>query len=598
MIRCSNNLSIQIIFVRAILFVFLFALHCKFTTAQLPVYAEFDQSTLKGTPGYFRIARTYKGQWWFLDPENKPFYYKGVCAINRAGTPGGRRADPGPYAATVDKKYNYQAGVDSFISACIGKIKELNFNALGAWTTEEFFNTNVPFTEIIEFFKEGPFLPSVNGKNPLPDIFHPAWLIAADRKARVLCFPLRYSKWLVGYFTDNEIGFGKADDFGFDPGFNAGQFDFSLLRIVLGMNTGEPAFELAWNFVLNRHNNSFAELSEAWQISVSSKEDVKTLNTLKIPIPGNSYREDAQAFVELYAKNYFEIANQSIRRYDPNHLILGCRFGAPPPAYVLDALLPYTDVISVNNYQPILYERYDTVYQYTGLPLLIGEFSWNTDLYKKVPLPNETAPLSMKDRMFERGQATLLRTALHPGIIGYTWYRWVQGTSTGNNYYDGIVNYGDSLEMHATMLKKINSILETVRAENADSQWKDAPATTGEFTLFFEYLRPDWTHYIRFSIQNNKPDPMVYGWQMSGKVLAYSQIKNHYFIKLNIDFKELTARNQTFESGKGIYELDLFRNGEKFYGRFKGNFNGEMMEGKVKAFFFPPVNPNFKQNGL
>lgn len=596
MIRYRSIISMQVIVTRVILFGFLFAIRCYDITAQTPNYTEFDQSTIKGTPGYFRVAKTFQGQWWFLDPENKPFYYKGICAVNRAGTPGGRRANPGAYAKTVDKKYNYQVSSDSFVKACLRKIYDLNFNALGAWTTEEFFNYNVPFTEIIEFFKEGPFLPSVNGKNSLPDIFHPAWHIAADRKARALCSPLRYSKWLVGYFTDNEIGFGKADDFGFDVGFNAGQFDFSLLRIVLGMNPGEPAFEFAWDFILDRHNNSFNELSAAWQIDISTKEDVKTLNALKKPIPGKSYHEDAQAFVELYAKKYFEIAYQCIRRYDPNHLILGCRFGSPPPKCVLDAILPYTDVISVNNYQPILYERYDTVYQYTGLPLLIGEFSWNTDLYKKVPLPNETVPLTLKDRMFERGSTTLLRTALHPGIIGYTWYRWVQEASTENIYYDGIVNYGDSLEMHAAMLQKINSILETVRVENAEGEWKNTPITTGEYTLFFEYLRPDWFHFIRFSIKNNRPNSLVYGWQMSGKILAFSQIKNHYHIKLSIDFKESAARNKTFESGKGVYELDLVRNGEKFYGQFKGNFNGKAMEGKVRAFFFPPVKPTFPQN--
>ena len=92
----------------------------------------------------------------------------------------------------------------------------------------------VPFTEIMEFFKEAPFLPQAGNKRGLPDIFDPKWVVAIDKNARALCSPLRYSKDLIGYFTDNEIGFGKADDFGLDPGFQAGQFDFSLLRLVLG----------------------------------------------------------------------------------------------------------------------------------------------------------------------------------------------------------------------------------------------------------------------------------------------------------------------------------------------------------------------------
>ncbi len=551
---------------------------------------KFDPATIKGAPGFFRAAKSTEGQWWFLDPDNKPFYYRGICAVNRAGTAGGRRANPGLYAVTIDKKYNYQASPDQFVDACKTKLLGLNFNAYGAWATEEFFNKDVPFTEIIEFFKEGPFLPSVNEKQGLPDIFNPEWIVAADKKTRALCSPLRNSKMLVGYFTDNEIGFGKADDFGLDLGFQAGQFDFALLRLVLGMKSGEPAFEFAWNYLLNRHNNSFKELSGAWQVNISSKDDIRKLNDSKTPIPGKAFNEDAQAFVELYAQRYFELASKLIRRYDPNHLILGCRFGAPPPTYVLDAIKPWTDVISANNYQPILYERYDTVYQYTQLPILIGEFSWNTDLYKKVPLPGETGkPLSMKNRMFEKGKSTLTRTAMHPGIIGYTWYRWVQGTCTEEKYYDGIVNYGDSLEMHSAELQQLNATLEGVRLNAATSRWENKPVQNGEFTLFFESLRPGWTHYLRFAVNSGKPGGVVNGWKMSGKVLKYAFKNNTLQIKIEIDFEDASNINKTYEGGKGIYDVSLSRNNEKFYGNFKGTYNGKPVMGKVKAFYFPEM---------
>ncbi|NJO68472.1 MAG: hypothetical protein HC830_03640, partial [Bacteroidetes bacterium] len=501
--------------------------------SQLPGFSNFDKSTVRGTPGFYRVAKTIQGAMVVSRNQRTQLFYRGICAVNRAGTAGGRRANPGPYAVTIDKKYNYQESPDAFIKACNDKLLQLNFNAWGAWATEEFFNKDMPFTEIIEFFKEGPFLPSVNQKQGLPDIFHPDWLVAADKKTRALCSPLRDSKLLIGYFTDNEIGFGKTDDFGLDLGFTAGQFDFALLRLVLGMNTGEPAFEYAWNFLLNRYHNSFQELSDAWKVPIGSKDDIRRLNETKAAIPGKSFSDDAQAFVELYAHRYFELTSKLIRRYDPNHLILGCRFGSPPPTYVLDAIKPWTDVISGNNYQPILYERYDTVYEYTGCPILIGEFSWNTDLYKKVPLPFEADnPLTMKNRMFERGKNTLLRTAVHPGIVGYTWYRWVQGTCTDEKFYDGIVNYGDSLEMHAAELKDLNLALEKARINAAIHRWENMPAVNGEFTLFFEFLRPGWNHFLRFTMVEGKPSGTLNGWKMSGKVLKYANKKDVYSIKI------------------------------------------------------------------
>ena len=552
--------------------------------------AQKSMQNIKGTEGYFRIGKSTQGQWWFLDPENKPFYYRGVCAVNRAGAAGGRNAKPKKYAITVDKKYDYLTSPDSFVNACINKMNSLGFNALGAWATEEFYNKGLPFTEILEFFKEPPFLPSLTNKEGLPDIFHPDWLVAIDRKARALCSPLRTSKQLIGYFTDNEIGFGKADDFGLDLGFNAGQFDFSLLRQILGMKTGEPSFEIAWDFILKRHDNSFEKLSDAWMVKISKKEDIKQLNDSKTSFPGKEFNEDAKAFVKLYADRYFELAYKTIRRYDPNHLVLGCRFGAPPPTDILDAIMPWTDVISANNYQPILYERYDTIYKYSGLPLLIGEFSWNTDLYKKVPFQDEsTQSLSVKERMFKRGKATLERMALHDGIVGYTWYRWVQGTCTDEKFFDGVVNYDDSLEMHSTELKKVNTEMESLRLNASSQRWESTPIADGEMTLFFDQLRPEWTQYLRVSFQGGNPQGAAIGWNMNGIISKYILKKNNLSMKLELTFADASAYNKVFEAGKGIYEISVNRSGEKFYGTFKGNYKGKAISGKVKAFYFPNI---------
>jgi hypothetical protein len=225
------------------------------------------------------------------------------------------------------------------------------------------------------------------------------------------------------------------------------------------------------------------------------------------------------------------------------------------------------------------------------MPILIGEFSWNTDLYKKVPLATETVkPLTVKSRMFERGSSTIYRTALHPGIVGYTWYRWVQGTCTDEKFYDGIVNYGDSLEMHSAELQGLNPALEKARIKAATHRWEGLPAVNGEFTLFFEHLRPEWNHFLRFTLNESKPAGSLNGWKMDGKVLKYSNKKEVYSIEIEVDFEDASSVNKIYEGGKGIYDLTLTRKGEKFYGFFKGTYNGKPVSGKGKAFFFPELN--------
>ena len=557
----------------------------NFTIAQ-PL--EFDWSTAKGKEGFFRVAKTNKGQWWFVTPTNQPFYYKGVCAVNRAGTAGGRRAMPGKYAATIDQKYNYQQSPDVFVNASLNTVRSVGFNALGAWSTEEFFNKGMPFTEVIEFFKVPPFLPSVTKREGLPDIFDSAWMVAADTKARALCTPLRYSKELVGYFTDNEIGFGKTDDAGFDLGFEAGQFDFSLLRTVLGMDSSKAAFKSAWSFLLNRHQHSLKQLSTAWGVPVKTILDIKKMNAGKVVINSKRYDADAAAFSKWYATHYFEIAHQLIKRYDPNHLILGCRFGAPPPFYVLDAIKPFTDVISVNNYRPTLYERYDTLYQYTQLPLLIGEISWNTDLFKLIPFASETTqPLSVKERMFRAGSNTLQHAALHDGIVGFTWYRWVQGVSTDDRFYDGVVNYNDELDVHKEAHEKLLPTLDSLRLHANGGEWKKAGINNGEMMLFFDSLRSGWNQPLRLEIASAKALSPVFGWKMKGNVTKYALKGRQLDLQINVDFEAIPNRDEVTPAGKGRYTIRLIRNGEKWAGTFSGLYNGAILSGNVNAFYFP-----------
>ncbi|MEM3659660.1 MAG: hypothetical protein QXU11_04515 [Thermoproteota archaeon] len=43
--------------------------------------------------------------------------------------------------------------------------------------------------------------------------------------------------------------------------------------------------------------------------------------------------------MELVSKRYFKVCHDAIRKHDPNHLILGCRFVFRPPDEVLKGAL-------------------------------------------------------------------------------------------------------------------------------------------------------------------------------------------------------------------------------------------------------------------
>lgn len=223
----------------------------------------------------------------------------------------------------------------------------------------------------------------------VPDVFDPQWVADCGAKAKLLCTLRRDSRQLVGYFTDNEINFG-------DRGY-------VLLDIC---RKGDP------NMPVTKAARAFTGTSQEW--------------------------------VKVFASRYFQTAHDLIRKYDSNHLILGCRFGGPPGPEVFAAIAPLTDVVSANNYRMAFHEMMDQYYKATGKLILNGEFNWWSDRFRG-------------RNQFQKGEAALRKVFTHPGVVGYTWYRW-------NHEKGGLVDHADNPhEENIAVLKKLNAESETIR---------------------------------------------------------------------------------------------------------------------------------------
>jgi hypothetical protein len=421
---------------------------------------------MRGKPGFFRVGRSKKGNWWLVDADGKPFVYRGVCAINRAGTQGGRRAKPGPYATVVDTKYKTR---QAFVDATIQRLRSWNFNALGAWCTEEFFDQGLPYTEIVEFarVRDRITAPGIN----LPDVFDPAWLSAVDAEANKLCTPRRDSKQVIGYFTDNELGWGQPDtDFIWGAPDQMNMKGATLLQVCLSQQKESPVYKETWKWLMARHEGSLAKLSFDWDTALAIEDDLRRFTVSTRWINTKGYGEDHRAFTREFARRYVQACAEAIRRYDPNHLILGARFGAPPGADVLaEFKQPWVDIISANNYRRNMSERMDIYYQAEKMPILIGEFSWGSPPFTNPKQwPEDAKGKPVHEFVRSAGPATLEGAIRHSGVVGYTWYRWIQnavGVDKENQTGYGLVDDQDNEVMFNTkLLKEVNGRLESVAA--------------------------------------------------------------------------------------------------------------------------------------
>ncbi len=128
----------------------------------------------------------------------------------------------------------------------------------------------------------------------------------AERK----CAPHAKDPWLLGYFTDNELRWGKD-----------WRSQDSLLESYLKMPEASSGLRKAMEFLKARGH------------AADSLTD-----------------DDKGEFAGLLAAEYARVTSEAIRRADPNHLVLGCRFAGYPGDSAMRAVGQYFDVISFHSY--------------------------------------------------------------------------------------------------------------------------------------------------------------------------------------------------------------------------------------------------------
>ena len=104
----------------------------------------------------------------------------------------------------------------------------------------------------------------------------------------------------------------------------------------------------------------------------------------------------------------------AIRKYDPNHLNLGIRFGGNPSEEVLRTGRVF-NVCSINVYEYEPTKQVERTYRITGRPVLIGEFHFG------VPADGLGAGLVQTRDQIERGKGYryfVEQAAALPGFLG------------------------------------------------------------------------------------------------------------------------------------------------------------------------------------
>jgi hypothetical protein len=146
---------------------------------------------------------------------------------------------------------------------------------------------------------------------------------------------LRNDPNLLGYFSDNELPFSRE-----------------ALKNYLSLPDQDPGHIAAATWVRSKHG---------------AKVDVKHIT-----------EKDQEAFLEFLADRYFRIVSSSLKKHDPHHMFLGCRFYSADYNHpeVFRAAGKYVDVVSVNYYHAWTPDaaKLESWEREAGKPILITEW--------------------------------------------------------------------------------------------------------------------------------------------------------------------------------------------------------------------------------
>ena len=389
--------------------------------------------------GFFH-AEKHGDTWWLVDPNGAGFYAVGVDHVNYHAH-WCQKLGYAPYNRFVSQKYGSE---ENWAKATAERLRDWGFSTVAAGHSEFLRYTHFAH---VEWFGAGRSFADVEDIVPrttwtgFPNVFSPLWPRHCDIVAARVCAPNRDDPWLLGYFLDNELQwFGDLSNWNDEFG----------LWTETWKKPPDHTAKQAWLSVAREHCADIGAFNRAWGTGYASFEELAASTEPRAPETDEA-RQMARQYARLVADLYFKESTGAIRRHDPNHMILGCRFAGWAPG-VWDIAGKYCDVVSFNSYPRIdvdrgvpadLVEQYREIARQTQKPLMLTEWSFPA-LDSGLPCQHgagmRVATQAQKARCFAFFQRTLFSL---PFVVGSDYFMYIDEPALGiSDTFPEDSNYG------------------------------------------------------------------------------------------------------------------------------------------------------------
>lgn len=393
---------------------------------------------------------------WLVTPDGKPFFSLGVTNTSGGLDDAKSKAGQGYYWG------KFYPSLQAWGTDTQERLTRWGFNTAGGWSD-------------VSAVMSLPVIPEIdlgrNAKLHWYDIFDPSMQDTADEIAGEIVARYKDNPRVLGYFTDNEVGWWNAPLFVWHL---ERSWAFSSKRVLwqLLYDTYQGKFDkLSADFVPGPGLDSFEKLKEGGA-------------ALKLR-PGGQGIKVIGEFTYMIARRYYELVHNALRKADPTALVVGDRL---PLYYNQDAVRAQRGMVDVlsTNYNVDAPDGWVAPYYFEGLrdlnpvPVLISEYFFAAKENRSGNANN--GHLMHVDTQAQRAAgaiAAMRNFTGFPNVAGVHWFQYTDeptgGRSDGEDFNMGLVDIHN--QPYELLTEGFAALNPTIPALHAVSRWTAKPAS-------------------------------------------------------------------------------------------------------------------------
>jgi len=283
---------------------------------------------VQAAPGFYSVTQDKDGVWRGVRPDGTTFVPNGVVHVNLDASidPDTRKS---AYGERCRAKYGAEA---TWTTNTLMRLKDWGFNIIGCDSDYDRLFRDGPaaamgFGYAYGLYTHRPLRQGACRRDMnycitpqdgthcglyFPNVFHPDYARIVDTYCARECGRRKNDRALFGYYIANELAWwGRSEDHKSGEGL----FDYVNTKL----DAAHPARQALERIVA----------------ACGGDRDARTTK---------------EKFLEAVAERFFRVNTEAIRRHDPNHLVLGCRFAGLNHPMLMRIAGKYCDVVTFNAY--------------------------------------------------------------------------------------------------------------------------------------------------------------------------------------------------------------------------------------------------------